>query len=456
MTEPAPLSKPRRRWRTIVVGWLIVLTLGVLSTPSVLHWQAVRAIEQRQLLSAERLVARWRWVAPWSQEAVALQLRVCRKLGDVALYETVEQQARRLGVVAERLERERWLLEVQAGVLNAGPARLTALLNDPRQDGREICEAFVNGYVLNYQVDEALVLIDAWRGDYPNDPMPWLVLGRIEEHRGNVERCAEHYQQALKTNPRFAPAAYNLARLKLTRTAVDDARRFYEQAAAALELPQPAQVGLAHCDRLQNRLDDAERRLEGVLATEPDRLALAYRLVGDTLETGQAAPWMERGQLELAQNKPAEAVKTFRDVLARHPQNQAIRFQLANALRASGFLEEAEREYARVRSAKVQLAQLTPILTRVRENPRDPQARAELGALFLQHLSEPQGLVWLRSALDLDPHCQAAHAALAGYYERAASTHADAAQRAAWHRQQLTGEQPTGPVDSSPSPAQPE
>lgn len=439
-----------------MIGWLVLLTLGVLSAPSVLHWQAGRALEQRRLLSAERLVERWRWIAPGSREAAVVQLRVSRKLGDVARYETVEQEARRLGVTAERLERERWLLEVQAGVLSDGPARLTTLLNDARNDGREICEAFVNGYVLNYQVDDALVLIDAWRGDFPNDPMPWLVLGRIEEHRGNVEQSEEHYRQALKTDPRFASAAYNLARLKLTRTAVNEARLFYEQAAAALELPQPAQVGLAHCDRLQNRLDDAERRLKEVLAEEPDRLALAYRLVGDPLESGQAAPWMERGQLELAQNKPAEAVQTFQTVLARHPHNQAIRFQLANALRASGLLDEAEREYARVRTAKEQLAQLTPILTRVRENPRDPQARAELGALFLQHLSEPQGLVWLRSALDLDPSCQTAHAALAGYYDQTAATDADAAQRAAWHRQRLTVPQPTEPVDSSPSPARAE
>jgi len=36
--------------------------------------------------------------------------------------------------------------------------------------------------------------------------------------------------------------------------------------------------------------------------------------------------------------------------------------------------------------------------------------------MFLSYISERQGLVWLQSALHLDPQYQPAHAALARYY----------------------------------------
>jgi len=42
--------------------------------------------------------------------------------------------------------------------------------------------------------------------------------------------------------------------------------------------------------------------------------------------------------------------------------------------------------------------------------------RAEIGQIFLEHISENQGIVWLKNALYYDPHHQRAKQALADYY----------------------------------------
>jgi hypothetical protein len=71
---------------------------------------------------------------------------------------------------------------------------------------------------------------------------------------------------------------------------------------------------------------------------------------------------------------------------------------------------------------------------RVRQSPRDPDPRAEAGALCLRLGRMDEGLLWYASALRIDPRHRASREALADYHERAGN-HA-AAER---HRRALAG-----------------
>jgi putative PEP-CTERM system TPR-repeat lipoprotein len=59
--------------------------------------------------------------------------------------------------------------------------------------------------------DEAIVKLEEARKIAPTNLSPLMMLGMLQQQRGNVAKAQEAYTQALAINPRFAPAANNLA-----------------------------------------------------------------------------------------------------------------------------------------------------------------------------------------------------------------------------------------------------
>ncbi|MBA3312312.1 MAG: hypothetical protein H0T47_03325 [Planctomycetaceae bacterium] len=74
-------------------------------------------------------------------------------------------------------------------------------------------------------------------------------------------------------------------------------------------------------------------------------------------------------------------------------------------------------------------------MDRLRTNPADVEARYLMGTVFLKHVSEPQGLIWLGSALAYEPDHGPTHHALAEYYAGKADEPAGFADMAAKHRE---------------------
>ncbi len=344
------------------------------------------------------------------------RLTLDRKLGRLDQLSRDADQARRSGISEQRISHEMLLVSAQAGELDAPEAALSEVIRGDQISGREIFEAFTNGAIANYQVEEATYLLDHWQEDYPEDPLPCLLRGRIAEHRTDWDESTKQYERALQLSPSYGPAAYNLARVKLGQAQLQEAETWYERAAANLELPHPAWTGLAHCRRLAGRLSEVEPSLNQVLEADVATREMAYRLVGDTADSGRTSPLMERGELRLAQKQPEAAVADFEAALREQPMNSAIRFHLASALRASGRAADAQREYVAVQIAREALTTLTPTLERVRTDPENPEPRTALGRLFLGYISVRQGEAWLHSALRVDPLYKPAHAALALHY----------------------------------------
>jgi hypothetical protein len=69
-------------------------------------------------------------------------------------------------------------------------------------------------------------------------------------------------------------------------------------------------------------------------------------------------------------------------------------------------------------------------------DPSDAERRAEIGRIQVQYGSVDEGMAWLLSALDYDPHLASAHSALAAYYEELARTQPEYAQKAREHKAQ--------------------
>jgi tetratricopeptide (TPR) repeat protein len=423
-------------WRWPAVGLGLVAVWAVVAGGCGLLVD--RALDQRRLVTAanwERwgTVARLGWV-DWST-----RVTLWRKLGRFNEVDRHREEILAAGLTRRRLDHEQLLVLAQAGGLENPEASLAEVISGDIVAGREIFEAFTNGAIANYQIEEATYLLDNWDRDYPHDPLPCLLRGRIAEHRNAWDESVQQYEAALKRNSGYGPAAYNLARVRLGQTKLAEARAAYEQSAGLLELPHPAWVGLAHCLRLTGDLDGAGRWLDKALAADVDTRVLAYRLVGDTADSARASASMERAELSLARKQPIPALRDFEAALVEQPMNSAIRFHYAAALRQAGKTAEAEREYERVKAARSALAGLTRTLERVRERPDDPAPRTELGLLFLQYIAPQQGVVWLQSALRVDPDYQPAHAALASHYALTAGSSPDAERLQRYHADRASG-----------------
>jgi tetratricopeptide (TPR) repeat protein len=218
-----------------------------------------------------------------------LHARLDRKRGRFESMRRRLDRCRTLSVSTDKIEREFLLAEAQAGVLIHIQPVLPELLTDPQGDLQEICAAYVNGCIADYRLPEAVQVVESWIADFPDDPEPHYLLGRICEHTGKYGRAEEEYRTAIELGAPHAPAACNLGRLllhELDRPA--DALVEYELAAQNLEQPQPALCGAALCLRRLERLDEARRRLDEALALPGDNIEEAYRLVGEPAESAAA------------------------------------------------------------------------------------------------------------------------------------------------------------------------
>ena len=126
----------------------------------------------RELRTALRL-------APSDAEVHFLLARTHRRLGNLDQIPAFLRRAQQLGGDPSRAERETWMAWAQSGRLREAEPHLAELLTDLRDDGADVCEAYVQGYFSNLRVNEALRLLDAWQRDYPDDAQAHFMRGYL-------------------------------------------------------------------------------------------------------------------------------------------------------------------------------------------------------------------------------------------------------------------------------------
>jgi hypothetical protein len=121
------------------------------------------------------------------------------------------------------------------------------------------------------------------------------------------------------------------------------------------------------------------------------------------------------------------------------PTDYRANFALAEVLRDRRKDSQARARFARAERLKDLSERLAEITTRhMSDRPHDLALHSELGALLIQMGHAELGKRWLLGALQKDPDCRAAHAALADYYQSKGD-----AEKAAEHRR-LAGAAPKG------------
>ncbi|MFG0334110.1 MAG: tetratricopeptide repeat protein [Maioricimonas sp. JB049] len=436
-----PSIPVRRRRRLIVLlglcltGVFVTVWTGALARfPQQL---ATSALAAQRVDEAEAHLEWARWLAADNKETEFLLARVRRKQGRTEAMLTQLKKASRLGVNPERIRREQLLAMAQAGQLKGRYDQLDALLLDPRDDGREILDAYVNGLLRNANYQAAGYLIDSWSREFPDDAQPHYISGRIQRHLRNFESAEEKFRTALRKQPDHFAAAYQLADLLLQQKRPAEAIPLATTSLAMKYNAAPTLV-LARCLRAQGDVDQARTLLEELADRPAEEIARSYHRVGQPLVGAPVAA--ELGTLELDSGRYDEALRWLTEAVDADPDNLDTRYSWAIALRQSGQVERSVEELKRVVDAREALTEVDRLADGLDPFKPHIEDRFRIGQLYMQHGSKRTAEFWLKSVLHFDPDHADAHRLLAEYYELRASEEPQYAVLAREHRAQAGSE----------------
>lgn len=397
----------KRLWRrrlaaaTVIIAWAAAYW-GAIPLAVQFHTGRARQFlyqrEDQRAVDQLRLALR---LAPDVPETSFLLARAHRRLGNLDRVEPLLRHAAKLGGDPERAQRETWLAWAQAGRLREAQPHLSELLMDTREDGAEICAAYVQGYFTNLQPREATQLLDAWQHDYPADPQSHFMRAYLQQALALWKEAAESYRRGLELAPHQTRMRVRLAEVLGELNETDEAIRQFQRCADETPNDAGLYAAWAKCLIRQGRTADARPILERALKIASMHFEALRQL----------------GELELAEGRYHAALPPLQAAASQRPYDTTTRNALGKTLQALGKADEARPHLEYAAAAEESLSRMDRNLRLVVERPKDPQLRYEIGVTLLRYGSPDDGVKWLQTVLELDPNHQAAQQALAAYHE---------------------------------------
>lgn len=395
------------------VWWLLILLLILLNG---LAWQrerlgqivgkmAIKAVSAGEGGAADRWINISQKLAPDNPEAELALARQARHESDFEAARQHLNRARLYGANPDWVDREQWLGVAQSGRISLAEPHLSELLQTAEEDQPEICEAYALGYMRLRNFPPALTLLDAWAGDYPDDPRPPTWIGYIHQELRATKQAEAAFRQALAIDGDHPAAALGLGQLLVDAKQTDEAIPWFYKALADPKLRAKAAVSLAVSLRSQSRVEEANKVLSDALAEFPDDPQLLVE---------QANSLTEQGEYE-------RAIEFLQPQIDKGTRRRELRYAYAVALRGVGKPEEAVQHFEYATEAAAALSVANRRGDEATTRPNDVQLRFEIGSTQLKYGNIEDGLLWLQGALDIDPRHEATHRVLADYYrERSA------------------------------------
>ncbi len=393
----------RRSW------WLLVLLILLLNAalwqrPNIARFLANLAIRKASQESpwANRLASAARMVWRTTPEADLADARIARRNGDTELFAKRLARARYFGVDAERADREQLLSMAQAGQMSTAGPKLTDLVNSPGGDEVEISEAYAQGYIRlrNYQV--ALLLLEAWSKDFPNDSRPWAWLGQIHADLQANDLAETAFRKSLKLNPKNYIAAHGLGTLLFDLKRPEEAVPLFEISKSKPSLLIDATIAKVKCLRALTKLDEANQTI----------IQLAEQLPNDyQVQTAFADVLVEQGRYD-------EAEKALSRFVSAGSLRRELRYTYALALRGLGRIDEAQQHFEYAAESAKKIGEANRIAVQTKDEDKTVELRFQLGTTFLKYGNIEDGLIWLNGVLEMNPNHLATHRELAAFYRK--------------------------------------
>ncbi len=335
-----------------------------------------------------------------NSETQLLLARSCRRLWRIDDMEQHLERAAKLGASRRRVERERLLAIAQAGRMDQLGGQLMGLLDDPGDDGAEICAALVAGYAFRADSDSAGAVLEGWIARFPEDPEPYAIGGQLRFSQTDWPAAVTMFRKCLALAPQRTATRLMLAQALLKMN--DPAAAEPEFRRCLKELPGSVEacVGLGACLVNGGQPDEARNVLRQAIDRSPHDFEARRQLAELELSVGhaeQAAEWLE------------PLIKTW-------PEDRLLASLMARALQEAGKAADAKPYWNAADRAEVALQRVDSLMEQVKLNSSALEPRFELGVLLMKHRSREEGAGWLQSVVRMAPRHRGANQALADYY----------------------------------------
>lgn len=257
------------------------------------------------------------------------------------------------------------LADVRAGRVDDGFEQLKALAAGD-QAGTTADLALISARLLRREYPQALEAIAALEQKQPGRPLAHNLRGRVQLALNERDAARASFEQALKVDPAYFPAAAALASLDFDPAKPDAARAHFRSILARDPRHVPALLGLVEIsarsggtkDELTRLLTDAVNAapaaprprlmlIEHLLRHTEPRAALAQAQSGVAAQPNSPELLDALGRAQLANNDGQQALATFSRLASQQPRAPLPLLRVASAQRALNNNDAARRSLTR-------------------------------------------------------------------------------------------------------------
>lgn len=401
-------SRSRRRWAAAVILLAVCIAAPWAWQAWLYHAHLRMARQWLDLFAAGNAVNELKEaerIRPESAEVQFLLGVAQREAGHIDDVRAPLEKAMRLGWSKKEVRFQLTLLAFQSGDRDA-EVELRKMMHRPLDDetAQQLYQSLTLGYLSEYRMHEAMLVLDYWIGWQPEHVRPRLLRAEIFELTQQEIKEEEEYEKVLEIDPRNYVAHLGLARVLEARHDIKHALENYRFCHEQWPADPGASAGIASCLTREGRLPEAKQVLNEMLRNRlpnPQRAAALASL----------AEFADQG------GDVALAVKLLSEAIELDDHSSSWHHRLGVCLAKTGQKEKAKRSLDRATEIDRLAQQQYELELELVNRPDDADLRYELGDVMLKLGYPKPSAALMLSALRWDPFHQGAHAALVKYYE---------------------------------------
>lgn len=369
-------------------------------------------------------------IRPDSAEVEYLQGVANRKAGNIGEVRAHLERAMQLGWPKKDVRFQLTLLAFQSGDRNA-ELDLRQSLMRPMDDetAEQIYESLALGYLSEYRVNDAMLVLSYWSDWRPDRIRPRLLRAEVFDLTSLRPQEEEEYRKVLEADPECYAAHLGLAHVLQSNRDGEQALEHFRFCHREWPDDPVAGLGVAACLQQLGRVEEAKQVLSEMRAQK----LLPHPQRAVTLS--------ELGEMAEQDRDLAAAIKLLSEAVELDPYNPRWHYQLGVCLAKTGRKDEAKRHTERSQELDRLHERRSDLEQELINFPNDPDIRFEIGEILGKLGRQKPSAAMMLGTLRYDPTHRGAHTALVRYYEEIGRD--DLAEK---HRAAL-GQAPPGEAD---------
>lgn len=360
---------------------------------------AVKANDQHKLDQAREHLAICLRIWPDDADSHFLAARVARRAEYYKEAADHLNRAEKHKYTKEYLDLERVLTMVQQGDLAPSKERQLRKCIDQNIEPALVLEALSQAYLTAYRLNDAQECLKKLLDLKPDDTLALLRRGMVEEKLELYIDAEADFRRAVELEPGNVQAQLRWAQMLLRVGKLKEALGLFERLRESQPGDGAVGLGLAKCRNHLGKIPESRLLLDELAAQNPTHLAIL----------------IERGRVAMQEGDKAGAETWFRKALTLDPYDFDANYSLGQSLQAQGKEKEAAQVQALTKQLEDDIHKIKDLTRHLQNLPNDPALRSEIGQIFIRLGQEQQGVIWLRSALKINPDHEPSRKALADY-----------------------------------------